>query len=246
MLNGGSINAQSIPIRNIDADNINSGTINTNLLESKVITTDNFSAQSINANNITTGTLTAADINLGNGKFKVSTGGALTSTSGKIAGWSIGSSALSGSSGGYGVELTPAYLSAKAPGDTWEEVRWYTLVDKISDKRAKNNIESISNKYDLLFDNLKPVTFKYNDEYEPRNIGNIHIGFIAQDFKEAEEKANLENLAALYGKKLLKLDKEEIIALNTWQIQKLKKEQQEMKKEIEELKNIIKEIKESE
>ena len=78
----------------INGDNITTGTINANRLDSKVITTDNFSAQNINADKITAGTLSAAAINLGNGKFKVTTGGALTSTSGTIAGWSIANNRL--------------------------------------------------------------------------------------------------------------------------------------------------------
>jgi hypothetical protein len=32
-----------------------------------------------------------------------------------------------------------------------------------SDKNLKNSIQSFSNQYDILFDNLKPVSFKYND-----------------------------------------------------------------------------------
>lgn len=78
----------------INGDNITTGTINANRLDSKVITTDNFSAQNINADKITAGTLSAAAINLGNGKFKVTTDGKLTSTSGTIAGWSIASDRL--------------------------------------------------------------------------------------------------------------------------------------------------------
>ncbi len=78
----------------INGDNITTGTINANRLDSKVITTDNFSAQTINADKITAGTLSAAAINLGNGKFKVTTDGKLTSTSGTIAGWSIANNRL--------------------------------------------------------------------------------------------------------------------------------------------------------
>ena len=78
----------------INGANITTGTISADRLDSKVITTDNFSAQNINADKITAGTLSAAAINLGNGKFKVTTDGKLTSTSGTIAGWSIASDRL--------------------------------------------------------------------------------------------------------------------------------------------------------
>lgn len=60
----------------------------------------NITTGTISANRINGGSITASTINLGSGKFKVTTGGALTSTSGTIGGWTIdGSSGIkSGSS----------------------------------------------------------------------------------------------------------------------------------------------------
>lgn len=178
------------------------------------------------------------DITANSGTFN----GTINAGGGSIGNWSISGGGLTGSSGGYSVSLTPAYLSAKAPGDTWEQIRWYSIVFDLSDRNIKNNIQELENKYDVLFDNLKPVSFKYNDEYEEEDLR--HIGFIAQDFQEAEKLAGLNDLATVHGKKILKLDKQEIIALNTWQIQKLKnqvKEQQEMLEQLREEINLLKE-----
>jgi hypothetical protein len=56
-----------------------------------------------------------------------------------------------------------------------------------SDKNVKNSISSFENKYEILFDNLKPCKYKYN--YGTSN--RFHTGFIAQEVVEALEKANL-------------------------------------------------------
>ena len=92
-----SITAGQIASGAITADEIAAGAITAAKVSSDIITTTNFSAQSINADKITAGTITAAAINLGSGKFQVTTGGAVTSTSGSIGGFTIGSVSLSGS-----------------------------------------------------------------------------------------------------------------------------------------------------
>ncbi len=101
-INAGKINMAGVvtAINNgtttIDGSKITTGTITANQVNSSIITTSNFSAQNINADKIKTGTLTAAAINLGSGKFKVTTGGVLTATSGTIGGWTINSGKLGG------------------------------------------------------------------------------------------------------------------------------------------------------
>ena len=92
-----SITAGQIASGAITADEIAAGAITAAKVSSEIITTKNFSAQNINADNIKAGTITAAAINLGSGKFKVTTAGAVTSTSGSIGGFTIGSVSLSGS-----------------------------------------------------------------------------------------------------------------------------------------------------
>lgn len=58
---------------------------------------------------------------------------------------------------------------------------WYYDGDTIksSNKKIKNSIEEIDDRYSLLFDNLKPVRYKYNAGTSDR----YHTGLIAQDVK---------------------------------------------------------------
>ncbi len=89
-----TIDGNKITTGSITTNQIKSGAITADKVSSDVITTNNFSAQNINADKITSGTLSTAAINLGNEKFKVTTDGKLTSTSGTIAGWSIANNRL--------------------------------------------------------------------------------------------------------------------------------------------------------
>ena len=77
-----------------------------------------------------------------------------------------------------------------------------------------------------MFDNLRPVTYKYNNGTSNR----LHTGFIAQEVQEALDKANInsKDFAGLVifdrdtENELWTLRYEEFIALNTAEIQKLK------------------------
>lgn len=91
-----SITAGQIAAGAITAEKIAAGAVSASKVAADVITTSNFSAQSINADKITAGTITAAAINLGSGKFKVTTAGAVTSTSGTIGGFTLGGVSFSG------------------------------------------------------------------------------------------------------------------------------------------------------
>ena len=99
-----------------------------------------------------------------------------------------------------------------------------------SDANIKHDITDIDSKYDILFDNLRPVCFKYNDG----TSGRVHTGFIAQEVKAAIENAGLttQDFAAYYtyrkqiGEQNFELTCAlrygEFVALNTREIQKLK------------------------
>ena len=80
---------------------------------------------------------------------------------------------------------------------------------------------------------MNPVSFEWKAGNNKK-----HIGFIAQDIQKSNTDNNLD-LDLVYNNEnsnYLGLDKQEIIALNTWQIQMLKKEIKELKDEIEKLK----------
>ena len=95
-----------------------------------------------------------------------------------------------------------------------------------SDRHEKNSIEAIPEIYDALFDRLTPSIYKYNRGTSNR----IHTGFIAQDVLEALSMAGIptEHFAAYVadpkeeGGIRYYLRYEEFVALNTWEIQKLK------------------------
>jgi hypothetical protein len=51
----------------------------------------------------------------------------------------------------------------------------------------KHDIEALTDNYSILFDNLKPVRYKYNDGSSNR----YHTGFILEELGLAIEKAGL-------------------------------------------------------
>lgn len=57
-----------------------------------------------------------------------------------------------------------------------------------SDIKLKSNIESLTDKYIKMFDELRPVTYTLNKE----NNGNLHIGFIAQEVADAMHKNGIK------------------------------------------------------
>lgn len=105
-----------------------------------------------------------------------------------------------------------------------------------SDFNKKQNISIIKSSYEEFFNKIKPVTYQYKDGQSNR----YHSGFIAQDIEQALIKANMstQDFAGL----VITLDNNyylrysEFIALNTWQIQKLKQRVTELENEIKEIK----------
>lgn len=99
-----------------------------------------------------------------------------------------------------------------------------------SDAGKKHDILDLDKRYNALFDLIRPVTYRYNDG----TSGRYHTGFIANEVEDALEKAgistqefagfvtiNEENEDGTTTKTRC-LRYEEFIALNTWQIQRLK------------------------
>ena len=106
----------------------------------------------------------------------------------------------------------------------WGTVMLSSGATVTSDANQKNTIETVSDNYEKLFYELKPVTYKYNYGTSDRK----HLGFIAQDVKNAIDKSDLttKDVAAYVsdlcedGTELLSLRYEEFVALNTHMIQK--------------------------
>jgi hypothetical protein len=86
--------------------------------------------------------------------------------------------------------------------------------------------------YSAVFDKLRPVIFKYNKG----TGGRFHTGFIAQEVADAVTSSGLtlEDFAAVCAPyaddDVWGIRYEEIISLNTWEIQKLKAEIAALKK----------------
>jgi len=95
-----------------------------------------------------------------------------------------------------------------------------------SDRRIKKDISDFDDSYELLFDNLKPRQYRYVNG----NKGRVHSGFIAQEVSDAviaagktiDENAYVCAFRNREEEVYYGLRYEELIALNTWQIQKLK------------------------
>lgn len=94
----------------------------------------------------------------------------------------------------------------------------------VSDRRAKSNITELSNDFDTFFDKLKPVRFSYNND-----PGKTHVGYIAQDVEEAAQASLAKEYSDVFyktpggGLPQYSLYYNDFIALNTYEIQKLKK-----------------------
>lgn len=119
----------------------------------------------------------------------------------------------------------------------WKEI-WCTQssINSSSDKNLKNSIEAIPDTYEMLFDELKPVRYKFNDGESNR----YHVGFISQDVRDALQKSNISTLDfAGYveydnndGSKGYGLRYGEFIALCVNEIQKLKKRVDELEEKL--------------
>lgn len=121
-----------------------------------------------------------------------------------------------------------------------------------SDANLKHEIESLPNDYTSLFDNLKPIRFKYNDGTSNR----YHVGFIAQDVEQAildsglttndvagyiKEADTVDDSGAVVKEGTRSIRYGEFVALNTDQIQKLKSRVAELETTVAELTKLINE-----
>ena len=102
----------------------------------------------------------------------------------------------------------------------------------------KKNISLYDDRYDVLFDNLIPCRYKYINGESDR----FHTGFIAQEVVQALEDSGLttKDFAAVCQESIGEdgiwyLRRDEFIALNTWQIQKLRARVTDLENKITEL-----------
>lgn len=187
----------------------------------------------LSASKITTGTLNGNNVSITNLKAGNIVSGTLSSTSVKIGSWNLNGTGINSSN----AQIYPNYLGYKN-NDAWTSVNWAGVGragTAYSDRNLKKNIKSLDERFNGFFDDLKPVSFKWKST-KYKTDEKEHIGFIAQDIQEAEKNNDIDLDIVYETDKVLNLDKREIIALNTWQIQMLKKEIKELKEEIQKLK----------
>lgn len=182
----------------------------------------------LSASKITSGTLSSSRID--------------TSTLTIKSGCTIGSGTYNAKISSYNQY---AALSADASGDTSYTASLVSIVraaqawssNNSSNKNIKNNIHDFDDRYDVFFDNLRPQLYKYNS----RPDDGYSMGYIWQEVNESLAKSNLtrNDVGAVYEDKLidggLGLRKTDFIALNTWQIQKLKTRIEELENRLSEL-----------
>ena len=113
-----------------------------------------------------------------------------------------------------------------------------------SDRRIKYNISQLSDSYEEFFNALQPSRYGMVEE----ETGEIHCGFIAQEVEQAllasgMKTTDFAGLTKPYTEEdLYSLKYAEFIALNTWQIQKLKPRMTAAEQEIENLKLEIQQL----
>lgn len=255
-ISSGTLNCSKITVSNLKANSITSGTLDCNNLTVKnlradSITVGKLSASQISglpASHITSGQFSTSRIPyLSSDKIDTST---INASSGTIAGWTIGwdnsyGSYLLGNDGnGYKIRLSPIQFYVTDPSNYTFNVQWYyiysaaaSVQNSDSDINVKNSITDYDNKYDTFFDNLHPCKYKYNSGTSNR----FHTGFIAQEIVESLEIAGLttSDFAGVMhfqspdpdGSEWA-LRRDEFVALNTWQIQKVKHRIEELENKI--------------
>lgn len=118
----------------------------------------------------------------------------------------------------------------------WNTIYVRTSQINISDRNQKNTIQPLSDAHGQIFDALKPVSYKFNQN----NNNRTHTGLIAQDVKEAVENAGLttQDFAGYCewenedGSTGCGLRYGEFISLCIDQIQKLKKRVEELEEKL--------------
>lgn len=133
------------------------------------------------------------------------------------------------------------YISAKLKLGTasheWNAIYAHNSTVQSSDARKKNSIMPISTVYEQVFEQLRPVSYRFNSG------DRVHTGFISQDVEETLNDVGLtaEDWGAFCkdtgedGEDIYGMRYSEVIALNTHMIQKLMKRIDELEARIQEL-----------
>lgn len=135
----------------------------------------------------------------------------------------------------YDILLKSTGPTLNSSSASWMSI--ITTANSSSDARLKRDIELLPTQYEAFFDNLTPRRFRYKDG----TSGRYHTGFVAQEVVSALDGAGLTTKqfagAVLWcpgtEDECWHLRKDEFVALNTWEIQKLKKRIAELEAKLE-------------
>lgn len=75
-------------------------------------------------------------------------------------------------------------------GNRWRDIYLKNGANTFSDKKVKKDIENIDEKYQSLFNKLKPVSYRFNFKESDRK----HLGFISQDVEQSMLEVGLTDL----------------------------------------------------
>lgn len=182
--------------------------------------------------------------------------GTIESNSGIIAGWHIGKDKYHNEDGLYYEYVTSeiqkyTLLSINGIKMHWQpvdynyNVSWAEVCRAAtngSDFRIKNTIEDLNKNAETFFDSLLPCSFYYNQQASMGSSRKKHFGFVAQDVIKSMHNADILDFAGIWNSDITSfynLDKQEFIALNTWQIQRCKKRIADLENTVVELKTQI-------
>ena len=220
----------------VDAANV-TGNLSASRINGGILDFNNFSVNHLSANDITTGLLSADYIKLG-GDMAVydalnsgTVGGWLGYTTGTYGGAGIHMQSGLGEVGGDLVvsgSAAPAYDGAGSLGFSdyrWSVVYAQTGTITTSDREKKTEISYELERYDALFEKLRPASYRLKNGAS----GRTHTGLVAQDVEQALRDSGLtgQDFAAFVktprkdGSADYGLRYEELITLCIRQIQRL-------------------------
>ena len=206
-----SLNVTGASITGLTVDAVNvTGNLSASRINGGILDFNNFSVNHLSANDITTGLLSADYIKLG-GDMAVYD----ALNSGTVGGW------LGYTTGTYGGAGSLGFSDYR-----WSVVYAQTGTITTSDREKKTDISYALERYDALFEKLRPASYRLKSG----TSGRTHTGLVAQDVEQALRECGLtgkdfaafvktqrEDGGADYG-----LRYEELIALCIRQIQMLR------------------------
>lgn len=163
---------------------INGQKIMTGTVEASILRGGTVELLASNGSSVGDITITSTETGIGL-EFTTNRGGIRTTSAGN---WWVdasgGSFGLSGSRFSFTMDIMPNANNGASLGTSgfrWNDI-WATNSNiQSSDRNIKKDIQYGLEEYDVLFDAIKPVTFRYIDG----TSGRTHMGIIAQDLEES-------------------------------------------------------------